>query len=229
MPQRVNHTRAHRTSPTPHFQTPPQDMEVFSPDRVSRLAKISTKFHAHAAVGDRVVLGIKGDDQMPARYRNAATRPSGTIVKIKNEGTERATLRVQLDTGRNVDLLPYQLDGGRVWEFAESSWPKVLARSRGTDAASSSYRGSSPGDDLSQMRQQMNDMTQRFDRQMAEQQTFSNALVESIAQITGEMQQSNPGKGGFSKVFQEEYRGMNKRVKEEGPVFDSDIGSDDEY
>ena len=72
----------------------------------------------------------------------------------------------------------------------------------------------------------MNDMTQRFDRQMAEQQTFSNAIVESIAQITGEMQQANPDYRGFSKVFQEEYRGMNKRVKEEGPVFDSDIGSD---
>ena len=103
---------------------------VYDPERVSRLSKISTKFHAHAAVGDRIVLGVDGDDQMPARYRSSAGRPGGVVTKIKNEGTENATLRVQMDEGRTVDLHPYQLDGGKIWEFDESSWPKVLARSQ---------------------------------------------------------------------------------------------------
>ena len=195
---------------------------VYNSERVARLSQISTKFHAHAAVGDTIWLGIEGDDQMPARYRGDA-RPRGTIIKIKNEGTENSTLRVQLDSGRQVDLHPYHLAGDRVWEFTDESWPKVLARSNPQE-----YRSSrADGDDIASMRQQMQDMSQRFDREMAQAKHFNNALVESIAQITDEIQQTNKD-AKFSKVFQQEYRQMTKQRRESSPVFNSDFEDSDD-
>ena len=53
------------------------------------------------------------------------------------------------------------------------------------------------------------------------------ALVDSIAQITGEVYRGNPD-AKFSKVFQEEYRGMSKAQKEASP-FDSDMSDDDDF
>lgn len=195
---------------------------MYEPERVSRLAQISTKFHAHAAVGDRIVLGIQGDDQMPAKYRGG-NRPEGTIVKIKNEGSENSTLRVQLDSGKRIDLHPYHLAGDRVWEFTDDSWDKVLARSN-PEQAQASYRGSSSNDEILAMRQQLSSMQQNFDREMAEAKSFNNALVESIAQITGEIASGNPN-AKFSSVFQEEYRGMAKQHK--ASPFDSDMDDSD--
>ena len=199
---------------------------MYDPDRVSRLAQISTKFHAHAAVGDEVHLGIDGDDQMPAKYRGGA-RPTGTIVRIKNEGSENSTLRVQMEgSGRMVDLHPYTVAGDRVWEFTDRAWEKVLARSN-PQAAESKYRGSAAGnDDIFAMRKQMTEMSQRFDREMAESKNFNNALVESIAQITSDIETANPGKSKFSAVFNQEFRSMQKN--REASPFDSDMESGDE-
>lgn len=191
---------------------------VYDPERVARLSQISTKFHAHAAVGDTILLGIEGDDHMPTKYRGA--RPQGTIVKIKKEGSPDSTLRVQLDSGKQVDLHPFHLAGDRVWEFTDASWANVLSRSSSKPQAQA-YRGS--GDDMGTMRQQLSDMSQRFDREMAEAKSFNSALVESIAQLTGEIQQTNPN-ARFSKVFQEEYRGMSRA---HASPFDSDMEDSD--
>ena len=198
---------------------------VYDPKRVARLAQISTKFHSHAAVGDEVHLGIEGDDQMPASYRGA--RPTGTIVKIKNEGSESSTLRVQMKNGRTVDLHPFTVAGDRVWEFTDKSWEKVLARNQpeAPSTKDTEYRGSSKMDEVALMRKEMQNMSQRFDREMAETKHFNNALVESIAAITGEIEAVNPS-AKFSKCFRQEYKGM-KHSKEPSP-FLSDMESDDD-
>lgn len=200
--------------------------KVYAADRLARLAQISTKFHAHAMVGDEILLGIEGDDQMPTRYRGGA-RPTGTIVKVKNEGTEQSTLRVQMDSGRMVDLHPYSVAGDRVWEFSDRSWSKVLARSN-PEVAEKTYRGSSGSsgnDDLASMRKQMNDMAQRFDQEMAEAKNFNNALVESIHAISNDIRKVDPN-AKFASTFATEYAGMRK-TREVSP-FDSDMESGDE-
>lgn len=191
-------------------------MTVYDPERIARLAQISTKFHAHAAKGDRIVLGIEGDSEMPAKYRG--NRPAGTIVRIKNEGTDHSTLRVALDSGRTVDLHPNYVGGDRVWEFSEETWPKVLARTQPQEAT---FRG---GDDMVKMRQEIADMTRKFDVERAEAKSFNDALVESLAQITNEISQTNPS-AKFSRVFQQEYKGA--RRQDESP-FDSDMDSDED-
>ena len=197
--------------------------QTYNPERIAKLAEISCKFTAHAAVGDEILLGIEGDEMMPAKYRGA--RPTGTIIKIKNEGTENATLRVQMSNGKLVDLPPFNVDGAKVWEFKDSTWEKVLARNG--MGGGDKYKGSStssPNDEVLALRQQMSQMTQRFDEKMAQSEQFNHALVESIAQITGEVAQANPG-AKFSRVFQQEYKGMSKSQGES--PFDSDIEDDD--
>jgi hypothetical protein len=202
--------------------------KTYDPERVAKLAEIATKFTSHAMVGDEIVLGIAGDPEMPARYRNGA-RPKGVITRIKNEGTEHATLRVHLDTGKTIDLAPHNISGERVWEFTDASWAKVLARnSEPAPKKNAAYRGSasSSGDELSSLREQLSSLSAKYDRDMAEAKEFNSALVDSIAQITGEVVQTNPN-AKFSRVFQSEYKGMSKNSKEASP-FDSDI-DDDEY
>ena len=200
--------------------------KTYDPERVSKLAEIATKFTSHAMVGDEIVLGIAGDPEMPARYRSGA-RPKGVITRIKNEGTEHATLRVHLDTGKTIDLAPHNISGERVWEFTDASWAKVLTRSEPASKKSSSeaYRGSASGNDLTSLREQLSSLSAKYDRDMAEAKEFNSALVDSIAQITGEVVQTNPN-AKFSRVFQSEFKGMSKNAKEASP-FDSDI--EEEY
>lgn len=199
---------------------------VYDPERLSKLSQISTKFHAHAAVGDEIVLGIEGDSEMPAKYRGA--RPEGIITKIKYQGTEKAVLRIALkDSGRNIDIPPYNVSGEGVWEFKDSTWPKVLARAN-PGANNNAYRSSGSKDnEIASLRNQLHEITQRYDRESAENKQFNSALVDSIAQITGEVYRGNPD-AKFSKVFQEEYRGMSKAQKEASP-FDSDMSDDDDF
>lgn len=194
--------------------------KTYEPSRVARLAEISTKFTAHAEVGDEIMLGIEGDDQMPSKYRGG-NRPTGVITKIKNAGTTDATLRVKLNSGNTIDLHPYTIDGGRVWEFTDSTWKKVLARNGLNTHGNAQYRGS--GDELVALQSQITEMSSKFDRKMAEATQFNDALVESIAQITSEIVQANP-QAKFSKTFQEEYRGMRK----EPSPFDSDMSDYDD-
>jgi hypothetical protein len=191
--------------------------KMFDPDRVSRLAQISTKFHAHAAVGDTFYLGIEGDSEMPAKYRGA--RPHGVITKIKNEGSENSTIRGLLDDGRQVDLHPYTVDSSRLWEFDDAGWEKVYARANPKPA----YRGSAT-DEVSSLRAQLAEVTQRFDKASAESKKMNNAMVEAIAQITNEISSTNKN-AKFSKAFQEEYRGMSKGL-EQSP-FDSEMSDSD--
>ena len=57
-------------------------------------------------------------------------------------------------------------------------------------------------------RRQSRPQSRQSDRESAEHKQFNSALVESIAQITGEVSKGNPD-ARFSKVFQEEYKGMS--------------------
>lgn len=194
---------------------------AYDPERVAKLADIMTKFTSHAQVGDEIYLGIAGDPEMPARYRGSE-RPKGVITKIKNEGSELATLRVRLDTGKTIDLPSHNIAGDRVWEFTDSAWEKVMSR----NVADNSYRGSSTSnEDLSALRSDIASLANKYDREIAEAREFNNALVESIAQITGEVMQTNPD-AKFSKVFQQEYKSMSKASKNASP-FDSDFEDDD--
>ena len=200
-------------------------MQAYAPDRVSRLAEISTKFTSVARVGDEIHLGIEGDSEMPARYRGAG-RPTGVITKIKNEGTDHATLRVRLRSGSTVDLHPYSIDGSRVWEYTPKAWENVLARNGLAPDGPSSYRGSATNGELLAMRKEMADMSSKFNREMAEAKEFNSALVESIAAMTGEIVQANPD-AKYSAVFQREYKGQSRQMAQEASLFDSDFEGDD--
>lgn len=195
--------------------------KIYDAERVGKLKEISCKFTAHAMVGDTIHLGISGDELMPASYRGS--RPTGTITRIKHQGTEHATLRVQLESGKTIDLHPYSIDGAKVWEFTDESWEKVIRR---TNKGGGKYRSSSASEDnvqeIEQLRNELSKLSSKYDREMAEAKHFNSALVESLAQITNEVADTNPN-AKFSHQFQQEYKGMSK---EQASPFDSDFDSD---
>ena len=113
--------------------------DVFEPERVRRVSVIMSRFNCWARVGDRVNLGVVGDKHMPKKYKES--RPSGVITRIKHEGRPDSVLRVQLDSGRVVTIDPYCIDGSRLFDFHEDTWPNVMARANasiGTDATRAS-------------------------------------------------------------------------------------------
>jgi hypothetical protein len=191
---------------------------MYDSDRVNRLAEISTKFTTAARVGDEIQFGIDGDKHMPAKYRGTE-RPKGVITRIKNEGTPNATLRVQLEkSGRSIDVHPFSIDGGRVWEYTDKGWNKVMARNGLGDAT---YKGTAASNELTSLRQEMSAMSQKFESEMAAAKEFQSALVESIAAMTGEIVQTNP-EAKYSSTFQREYKGQSRMAREES-LFDSDF------
>lgn len=199
---------------------------VFDPERVSRIAEISTKFHSHAQVGDEIVLGIQGDDQMPARYRNGDTRPMGVITNIRNAGRPDSVLTVKLESGPQVKLLPYQLGGDRIWEFSERSWPQVFKRSQQKSRHSEpEYRANSAvdGSEIEALRNQIEAMQTAYQRNSAEHNDFKNAMIDAISQLTSDIARASPDNAHFSNVFNSEFRSAKSSMVE---PFDSDYESD---
>ena len=199
--------------------------DLYDPDRVSKLKTIQTRFGSYARVGDRILLGIRGDPALPASYRGAQGQPQGTIVKIKNEGTPGAILRVKLDGEKygksSVTLYPHQLSGDKVWEFADDTWEHVKARAQQPQG----YRGSADStDEVSTLRAQLDTVMREFQSYKSSTSNWKEAVVDSLHHMSNEIAYRNPD-AKFSKVFTEEYRAVGK--KQPSP-FDSDM-SDDEY
>lgn len=204
-------------------------MGIFDEERIRKVATISTRFHRAADVGDEIAFGIMGDKEMPVTYRGS-TRPTGTIVDIKNKGSENATLKVKMnDSGRMKIVHPYGVDPSRIWEFSEKSWPNVLERSR---PRPQTYRGSAEtlkGDEIATLRKEMSDMRTTFEKELAASRSFANALVASMGEVANEVSAASKD-AKFCHAFKQEYKGMMERNGEKmASPFDSEVSDDDDF
>lgn len=203
-------------------------------DRVSKIREIMPRFNAHARVGDRIDFGLRGDPFWPGDFDSA--RPSGTITKVKNVGTENATIRVRTDLGGVVDIPAHNIDPRRVWEYDDQTFQRVLSRTTPVEPVgptSVSYRSSSARNDgLDDLRHKVEQLADRFDREYRDSRSFNGALIASFNELAGEVQKTGETATPFASTFTKEYRSMmdTGAVPKKQPVFDSDFSdSDDDF
>lgn len=200
--------------------------EVFDTDRVSRIGKIARRFATACRVGDEIEFGLKGDPLFPPEY--ASSRPTGKIIKVKNEGTDSASLRVRLTTGRIVDVMPNTVDPKRVWEFTDDAFAKVLARNRSAEQPPTEYRNSAATGSYEALLQKVEALQVRLDDEIRENRSFNGALVSSLNEMAGEVSKVNPN-STFCKTFTSEYSGMmrGRDAPATSSPFDSDFTDSD--
>lgn len=205
--------------------------KYYDPDRVERIKEIMPRFVAHARPRDRILMGLRGDSLWPAEYDSH--RPSAEIIKVKNVGSEDATLRVRTDKGAVLDIPAANIHPKRVWEFSDDSFEKVLARTKpmASTGAAASYRGSSVDDGFNDLRSKVEQLSSRLDQEMRDARSFNGALIQSFSELCGEMSRGSSDKMPFASTFSNEYRSMIKDgggLPDKGPSpFDSDFSDSD--
>ena len=206
--------------------------ELYEASRVEKIGRIARRFSTAVRVGDEVEFGLMGDPEFPADYRS--NRPGGKVIKVKNAGTDSASIRVRLTTGKSVDVMPHTVDPRRCWEFTDEHFPKVLARTQanssgGSSAAPKYGRGATvPRDSYEALLAKVDALSSRLDEEMRESRNFNGAMVASFNEMAGEVSKVNP-EAPFCKTFNSEYRGMmDKKPKAQhmASPFDSDFESD---
>tara|TARA_B100000683_G_scaffold277662_1_gene337782 strand:+ start:2292 stop:2933 length:642 start_codon:yes stop_codon:yes gene_type:complete len=204
----------------------------YDSDRVQRIGKIATKFASAVQVGDRIEFGMVGDPQYPAEYRS--NRPCGVVTRVKNAGTDGASIRVRLDSGRIADIMPHTIDPRRVWEFSEEDFPKVRARERAKagldDTPPPTFRAQrvEPGS-YEALLAKVDALATKLDEEIRDNRQFSGALVASLNEISGEVYRSNPD-SQFCKNFNDSYQtNIHDRPpsKAAPSPFDSDFDDSD--
>lgn len=197
--------------------------ELYDETRVKKLKAVMCKFNKIARVGDGILFGIMGDNQWPKSY--SEYRPSGTIIKIKNEGTESATLRIKTDKGKIIDLSPHNLDAQKVWEFDPPTFANILERIKPVSKKEvQTYRNSSQGlgEEYEELRTKIDSLAQKLEREISDNKEFNGAIISSLSELANEVSKGNP-EAEFAKTFNEEYRNMHSKEDKPSNFFDSDL------
>lgn len=203
--------------------------ELYDTDRVTRIGKIARRFATACRVGDEIEFGLKGDPAFPPEYESS--RPTGKIIRVKNEGTDNASIRVRLTSGKVVDVMPHTVDPKRVWEFTDDTFPKVLARHTRAPASepAPAYRNSAEPGSYEALLQKVEALQARLDDEIRENRSFNGALVSSLNEMAGEVSKVNPN-SAFCQTFTSEYSDMMRGralPPPEASPFDSDFTDSD--
>lgn len=207
---------------------------LYDAERVKRLARIQRSFSSAVRVGDEVAFGLKGDPEFPPEYRS--NRPIGKVVRVKGVGTDAAAIRVKLNSGSTVNVMPYSLDPRNVWEFTDEHWPKVKRRFEPDEPETSavtqspSYGNSTvPKSEYDALLAKVEMLSSRFDREMAEAKDFNGALVASFSEMADEVRKVSNDDASFCRTFAREYKTMvNQQSPAQPSPYDSDAFSDSE-
>ena len=201
-------------------------MSYYDADRVSHLKEIMPKFVAHARPNDRILMGLRDDPSYP--YSDDS-RPSATVIKVKNAGTVDATLRVRTDNGAVVDLAAGNIHPKRVWEFDDETYERVLARTQRTAVNATSYRSSEESESFASLRNRIDELSSRLDTEMRDSKMFNKALIQSFSELAGEVSSDNPSAKPFATTFNSEYRSMmgGQAPQKQPSPFDSDFTDSD--
>jgi len=202
-------------------------MNIYNDQRIARLAEICPVFTSNAQVGDTIEFGLKGDEFFPSEYET--NRPTGKIIKIKNQGTPDATIRVRTTDGKTTDVAAHTVSPYKVWEYDDTTYRNKLEQKKYRSSSSSSNVTLS---DVDALKQKVEELQSRLESTLTQEKDFKKAIMASMNELANEMGGGDEEGKSFSSVFQREYRNatMKKNSKKE-IVFDSDMSdmSDGEY
>ena len=212
--------------------------QIYDEDRVRRLSKIQRSFCSAVRVGDVVEFGLQGDPQFPEEYRS--NRPAGKVIRVKGVGTDGASIRVKLNTGSVVDVMPYSLDPRRVWEFSDEHFPNVVKRNKpegSTDVSpvpnfDANYGNMVPKSEYEALLSKVEMLSNRLDKEVADNKNFNGAIVASFSEMANEVRKVSKEDTPFCNTFTTEYRQMvnSGAPPKQASPFDSDFSdSDDNY
>lgn len=203
-------------------------MNIYNEQRIARLAEICPVFTSNAQVGDTIEFGLKGDEFFPSEYET--NRPTGKIIKIKNQGTPDATIRVRTTDGKTTDVAAHTVSPYKVWEYDDATYRNKLEQKKYRSSSSSSSKGALSEVDV--LKQKVEELQSRLESTVTQERDFKKAIMASMNELASEMGGGDEEGKSFSSVFQREYRNatMKKKVKKQ-IVFDSDMSdmSDGEY
>lgn len=209
--------------------------EYYDPKRVDILRQIMPVFLSHARKNDEILFGLTGDPYYPQEFDHH--RPTGKIIRIKNEGTENATIRVRVDNGAVCDLAAGNIAPDRLWEYTPASWNNVLSRlSEETEKEAKpppipTLPPSSDGS-FEDIRQRLDQLATRVEKELAKNGEFNSAMVHSFGQLASEVARTSD-RADFAKDFKKQYTGMIKanpatKPKRQARAFDSDFDGSSE-
>lgn len=196
--------------------------KLYEPERLEKIGNIMSRFRSNAKVGDEIEFGLKGDPEFPKEYLK--DRPYGRIIRVKAGGTDNASLKVRMNTGRVVVVPPHSVDKSRVWEFSDAHFPKVLERIE--RESPTEYRGSDYGkeSDYQLLIRKVNALSNQVTSVVEDRREFDRAVVESISAMSGELADVNPH-SSYASSFSKEFRSSHKESVDPSP-FDSDFSDD---
>ena len=192
---------------------------LYDSTRTSRIQKIVPAFSEHAEPGDKILLGLEGDDFFPASYRS--NRPELTVTRKVKVDENTYDVYARDKDGLEVPLRGNSVDPRYVWEFNNSTFERVLERQQAR------YRNSAVEKiDTSNIETRLNTLERNYRTAVAENTRFRNATVEAMSAMAGEV--SSMGNAPFCKMLDGEYRSSMNTLKYRGSVLDDYSSSDEE-
>lgn len=209
---------------------------LYSSDRVDKIARIMPSFTDVAQTGDQVHLGLVGDPMFPEEYKNQ--RPMATISNI--EQTESgAVVTLSHADGSTQVINPGSLSPNQVWEFTDDAFKNVLEREQ-----KAAMRAETPIHDVSEspdyrgvndLRDEITQLRAELEQERILRMNFNNTYIETLNELSQDIIGISRGEEvQFSNLLHNEYDKMRGEMSlyrgAESPaaseVSDYDLASD---
>lgn len=212
--------------------TPTHKIDPYHADRVQKLAHIQRTFSCVVRVGDVIEFGMRGDPLFPAEYHEK--RPTGKVLRVKGVGTDGASIRVKLLNGVLVDVMPYNLDPRRVWEFTDEHYPTVLRRNQAlrTDVAAEAVNSSAKNvvdrSEYETLVAKVAELATMLDHERDRTQSCTTAMLHTISNVAGEVSKQSGTQAPFCDEVSRAYQQKTANLAPGMPSpFDSDFSDSD--
>lgn len=194
------------------------ESDVSDPERIAKISKIMPEFTKVAAVGDKVLMGLKGDACFPY---STSRRPTATITAITPHGSD-IQVDLKLDDGSKMTTNMYSYAPSGVWEYTEKSFADVVGRvkaKQNRQRATSMHRAEQPvataDTSIAELKSMISSLRAELAAERQLTRNFHNTYIHSMSELANDVRKIDNITGGksatFCKTFGDEYALMKSR------------------